>query len=152
MDDDTKNLIPQDGAQQGDFKDPAAVVDKDRATLVRETFENAIAIRRRAERALRGPHRSVGGSLLRMPSRPESVPRPKRPNPSDPGRLSEGMSRLTSVIVGGFIAALVVFFAWVIATDPGRTEDKREVRRYGDLECVYNVEADEVESCIKVTG
>lgn len=94
-------------------------------------------------------------SMPARPTAPRSLPRTdtyvKRPNPSDPGKPSKGMPKWLSGIIIFVGMAFFAAFLFAIVSD-GPNEDRREVRRYGDLECVYNVTTDEVESCVKVTG
>lgn len=94
-----------------------------------------------------GDHESCAD--VSMPVRPNpSVPRPL---PRDPGRKSEGMT-----IVGIFLltCAGVLFFIvmWLVVRSSGSHEDRRELRRFGEMECVYNVDTDEIEECTRAPG
>lgn len=74
-----------------------------------------------------------------------------RPRPRDPSVPSKGSRTPTLLILGVlfFVIGGIITFA---LTYDGPDEDEREIRRFGNLECVYNVDTDEVESCVEVTG
>lgn len=51
-----------------------------------------------------------------------------------------------SVLMLAALALALVIFVLVVSHSSDR-KDQREVRHYGDLECVYNVTKDVVEAC-----
>lgn len=59
------------------------------------------------------------------------------------------MQRSTALVFAGIVlfAIGVMLVVWITVDGPGR--DVREVRHFGGLECVYNVDTDKVEACAK---
>lgn len=96
-----------------------------------------------------GDHESC--TDVSMPVRPNPS-RPARPLPRDPARKSEkGVSRkvgIALVMAGMFLfCALLV----VLVSDEDH-EDRRELREFGGMQCVYNVDEDVIEDCTRAPG
>lgn len=91
---------------------------------------------------------------------PRPLPKPSRPNPGiserrprDPGRVGEGIfsgrPRASRVVWLAVVLVVGLIVAWLSTIEWG-SEDEREIRRFGNLECVYNVDTDKVEDCVAV--
>lgn len=59
------------------------------------------------------------------------------------GRKLPHWTTLACIVI--LLACVAAFIA--ISFEVGDYEHEREVRQYGDMECVYNVSLDEIEAC-----
>ena len=72
-----------------------------------------------------------------------------RPNPSVT-TVEGGLSNKTYALL---VLGTILFVVWIFKTaDFSDEEDQREIRQYGGMECVYNIDTDEIEDCVEVRG
>lgn len=83
---------------------------------------------------------------------PESRP-PERPSRPDPVRVERSYAEESWPFIA-FAIILLAILAFFVFSDwnSKHLPDKRENRRYGALECVYNVDEDKIESCVAIYG
>ena len=86
-----------------------------------------------------------------MPARPQ----PQRRNPGiperrrDPSREEPGFGWRWLWIIVVLAVGLGIYG---LSRMTWGSEDEREIRKFGHLECVYNVDTDTIEDCAEVQG
>lgn len=80
---------------------------------------------------------------------PKPRPRPSRPNPGLSERRERDTPRRWPWI---FVVLLVGVIVLAMSKIEWGSEDDREIRKFGNLECVYNVDTDTIEDCVAVEG
>lgn len=81
--------------------------------------------------------------ILKPPN--PSRPRPRRPDPTNTSGKTEDYKLNVALVI--VVLVVIGFFVFALFASSGHSEDKREIRQYGPLTCVYNVDQDKVESC-----